>query len=120
MHPVLTLGIAGAALVACGTRSTEPSIAGLANGGTTAASSSSLTISPNQVTIRVGTTSQRSTKSGASQQGPQPWSSSNTTVATVSGTGLVTAFQPGASTITARLRSDTTQNATATVLVTSP
>ena len=116
-HPVLILTVAIAALTACETRSTEPTVAGI--GGQTISNVSALTLSPSQVTVAVGTTVQLAASAGSGQLGQIQWGSSNTAVATVSATGLVTAFAPGTATITARLLSDTTQQASASVLVTS-
>jgi len=116
MHPVVVLGLVIAATVGCETRD-DASIAGI-GGVTSRTDSSALTISPSSVAIAVGTTAQLSTNAGSTQA--ISWASSNTNVASVSGTGLVSAFAPGATTITARIIGDTTQVATASVSVTSP
>jgi uncharacterized protein YjdB len=117
-HPVLLLTIAAlTAMAACETRSTEPTVAGI--GGRTVSNVSAMTISPSQVTVAVGSTVQLAANAGSGQLGQIQWASSNTSIATVSATGLVTAFAPGTATISARLLSDTTQQATASVLVTS-
>lgn len=113
-------GLAAAiGIAACDMRTTAPQLGGI--GGTTATNTgTTLTISPSQVSLSVGTTAQLSTNAGSSQTGQLQWFTSNSNVATVSGTGLVTAFAAGTATITARLLSDTAHVASATVLVTSP
>lgn len=116
MHPVAVLGLAIAAAVGCETRD-DATVAGI-GGVTSRTDSSALTISPSSVTIAVGTTAQLSTNAGSSQA--LSWVSSNANVASVSSTGLVSGFAPGATTITARVVGDTTQVATASVSVTSP
>jgi uncharacterized protein YjdB len=113
----ITLAIAAAAFSACGERSTEPTIAGISSGQPGISNSVALTISPNQVTVTAGSTAQLSTNAG-SQSSRLQWSSSNTPVATVNGSGVVTAFTAGSAVITARFTSDTTRTASATVIVT--
>ena len=115
MLPVITLGVA-ALFAACET-STDPKVASVGGQGTTA-SNLTLTISPNDVTISVGRNVQLATNAGSSAQ--LQWTSSNNSVATVSSSGLVTAFSPGATLIVARFTSDTTRSASATVNVITP
>jgi uncharacterized protein YjdB len=112
----ITLAIAAAAFSACGQRSTEPTIAVIASPGGVS-NSVALTISPNQITLSAGSTAQLSTNAGT-QSSQLQWSSSNTPVATVNGSGLIHAFQAGSATITARFSSDTARSASATVIVT--
>jgi uncharacterized protein YjdB len=110
------MAIAAAAVGACDSNNQVAAIAPVVPNSVTPA----LIIAPNQVTIAVGAQAQLSTNAGASQQGQLQWSSSNTIVATVSPTGLVTGFSAGAATITARFVFDTLQAATATVIVQNP
>lgn len=118
MHRVFTLGIAVASLAACETRITEPRFASI-GGGTSTPNSAPLVISPDTVTIAVGTTVQMTASAGSAIQGQLTWSSSNTSVATVSATGLVTAFAPGTSTISATNGNDPRTTGFATVNVIS-
>lgn len=105
------------ALSACGA-GPSPTIAGL-GGGNTTANSSRLAISPNQVQLVIRATAQLTTNAPTSLQNQVQWSSQPTTIASISPSGLVTALAPGTATITARYASDTTNVATATVVVTS-
>lgn len=116
---MLPLIVLTAAVVAAGACDSNDQVAAIA-GPVPIPSPTVLQISPDQVTIVVGTTFQLSTNAGASQQGQLQWSSSNTSVATVSPTGLVAGFAPGAATITARFNFDTTHVASASVIVTAP
>jgi uncharacterized protein YjdB len=111
----ITIGIAFAALAGCDSRSTDPTVAAIAGPGVLSASAA-LTISPSEVTITVGSTTQLSTNAGA-QSSQLQWFSSNSAIATVTNTGLVTAFSPGTATITARFTSDTNKSASASVIV---
>lgn len=115
--PLIILTVATAAVVACDSNNQVAAIGPLVPG---TISPASLVITPNQVTIGVGSQTQLTTNAGASQQGQVQWFSSNTIVATVSPTGLVTGFSAGAVTITARFVFDTLQAATATVIVVTP
>jgi uncharacterized protein YjdB len=111
--------IAACALGACGEAAT-PVIAGLGDGSTTSGSSTStLAISPNAVQLTVGAVQQLNTNAPASLQNQVQWNSLQTTIATISPSGLVTALAAGTATITARYSSDTTNVATATVVVTA-
>jgi uncharacterized protein YjdB len=111
----ITIGIAVAALAGCDSRSTDPTVAAIAGPGVLSASAA-LTISPSEVTITVGSTTQLSTNAGA-QSSQLQWFSSNSANATVTNTGLVTAFSPGTATLTARFTSDTNKSASASVIV---
>lgn len=117
MRSLSIISLAIAAVLAACERSTDPTVAVVA-GQPSIASSASLTITPSQVVIAAGSTAQLSTNASAGQQSQLQWSSSNTAVATVSGSGLVTGFSPGAATISARFSFDTTRVAVATVNVT--
>ena len=112
---LLALSTLGA-LAGCGAAA-SPTIAGLGGGNTT--KGSSLAISPNQVQLLVHATAQLTTNAPANLQSQVQWSSQPTTIASISPSGLVTALAPGTATVTARYASDTTNVATATVVVTS-
>ncbi len=118
IHRVFTLGIAVAALAACETRITEPRFASI-GGGATNPNIAPLVVSPDTVTISVGSTVQMTASAGSAIQGQLTWASSNTSVATVSPTGQVTAFAPGTTTISATNGNDPRTTGTATVNVIS-
>ena len=114
----ICLILAFAAIGACG-EAANPTIAGLGGGSTGPGNgTSALAISPNSVQLFPGGTSQLSTNAPAASQNQVQWNSLQTTIATISPTGFVTALAPGTATITARLSSDTANVATATVIVT--
>ncbi len=121
-HPVLILTVAtvaAAALAACD-QATSPTIAGL--GGQTAASGTignavPLIISPTVVQLGVGASFQFTTNAPVGQQGQVQWNSLQSTVATVSPSGLVNAVAAGTAVIVARFSFDTTNVAVATVIV---
>ena len=102
------------ALTACDA-TTSPRAAGL---GTNTTGTSALVISPNVASLAVGATLQLATNQSASGSSNIEWGSNQSLVAAVSPSGLVTAIAPGTATIIARLASDTTVSATATVTVT--
>lgn len=109
------------AIAACD--ATSPQLAGLNGPGRTSGGTNNVTplsISPNVVQMTVGTTFQLSTNAASAQQSQVQWSSLNTAIATVSQTGLISAISPGATTIVARYSFDTTNVATASVVVNSP
>jgi len=110
-HRVLTLGLALGALLACDSDGTLAGLGGGDNGGTTA-----LTVLPTDVQITVGSTTQLSTNAGTS--GALQWTSSNNSVASVTGTGRVTGLAVGTATITVRFAADTTNAATSNISVT--
>jgi hypothetical protein len=114
--PLIFMAIATVAVGACDSNNQVAAIAGVTPGALTSA----LVITPNPVTIAVGSQVQLTTNAGASQTGQVQWFSSNTIVATVSPTGLVTGFSAGVVTISARFNFDTLQAATATVIVQNP
>lgn len=95
-----------------------PTVAGLGN-GSTGGNGSSLAISPPSVQLLTGATFQFTTNAPASLQSQVQWNSLETTIASISPSGLVTALSPGTATITANYSSDTTKVTTATVVVTS-
>jgi hypothetical protein len=82
----------------------------------------SVEVSPSQVTINVGEsvqlTAQVSTTGDASSD--VNWSSSNPSVASVSGNGTVTGASEGTATVTATSTEDASKNATAAVTVVRP
>jgi hypothetical protein len=118
---VILISSSALALAACD-QSTSPTIAGL--GGTTSAQASnpngspSLAVVPNRVQLAAGATFQFSTNAPQALQGQVQWSSLQTSVATISPSGLVTAVGAGTTTIVARYAFDTTRSATAIVTVT--
>ncbi len=112
------IGFAIAAVAGCD-RLTAPVVAsaGGSTGQTSANTSTSLAVVPNQVQLAVGATVQLTTTAPANQQAQVQWSSLNPSIAAVSATGLVTALAPGAAVIRARYAFDTTRTATATINV---
>jgi len=112
----VALGMAVAA--ACSEQqvaSNSPTDPGLIQGGLVV---TSMVVAPSETTIEVGRTTQlTAVVSPMKAMAVVTWSSSDKSVATVSGTGLVTAVAAGRATISAVARRVT---ATATVTVTSP
>lgn len=76
-----------------------------------------VTVSPAVDTLGVGSTRQYTATVTGNTNTAVTWSSSNTAVATVSASGLVTAVAPGQSTITARSVADVNRTATASLTV---
>lgn len=77
-----------------------------------------ITVAPSTTTVSVGSTKQLSatvTPDGASKE--VQWTSSSTTVASVSASGLVTGKKAGQATITATSKADPNKKATATITV---
>jgi uncharacterized protein YjdB len=105
---------ATALLVTACDGSPNPLIAGI--GGATAGGS--IAVSPNQATVTTGGTIQLSTNVAAADANSIEWSSSASTIAAVSPSGLVTGIAAGSATIVARLATDTTQSGSATITVT--
>ncbi len=105
-------------LAAC-EHTTSPIVAGI--GGNAAPPGSvnnnvtPLLISPSRVQLIVGGTIQFTTNAPPSLRSQVQWSSSPSTVATVSPSGFATAVAVGTATITARYAFDTTNVSTATV-----
>jgi uncharacterized protein YjdB len=123
MRNHLIIVAAAAVFVAGCEKAIAPTVAGL--GGTTAnppgnvsSSTAPLVISPATAQLRVGATFQFTTNAPTSLQSQVQWGSLESTVATVSPSGLVTAAAVGAATITARYAFDSARVATATVTVT--
>jgi uncharacterized protein YjdB len=79
-----------------------------------------LVITPSQLQLAPGTSAQLSTNAPTAVQSQLRWSSSQTAVASVSSTGLVTGFGTGSASITVRYASDTTNVASATIIVSMP
>jgi uncharacterized protein YjdB len=110
------LALALGALIGCDSGNVG-TVAGLGGtGGTGNTGNTALTLLPTDVQITVGSTTQLSTNAGTSSS--LQWTSSNTSVATVSSTGLVTGFSVGTATITVRFAADTTNVATSNISVT--
>jgi hypothetical protein len=118
---LLTLAICSFAVCATAVGACEstalPTLAGVGGGSVSGTTSSSLTVSPVQVQMTVGTTFQLATNASLAQLPQLQWSSLQPAVATVSATGLVSATGAGTATITVRVSSDTTQAAAATIVV---
>lgn len=118
-HTVTALSFAVAmfSLLACDSDRT-PTIAGI-GGGTIPPGSSTgqLAITPSSAEILVGGTVQLTTNAPAALQGQIEWFSLSPTIASVSQTGLVTGGGIGSATIRARAIGDTTNVATAVVVV---
>lgn len=109
-------------LAACD-QATSPIVAGIGGTATVPTGNVSnnaapLVISPSRVQLLVGGTFQFNTNAPPSIRSQVQWSSSQSTVATVSPSGFVTAVAVGSATITARYAFDTTNVSTATVDVT--
>jgi uncharacterized protein YjdB len=117
MRTLILASAAGALLTlsACD-QALLPTVAGIA--GSTAGTgavrdTTALVVSPGHVQIAVGASAQLGVNapSGAAVQ----WASSETSIAVVSATGLVTGLRPGTAVITAQLVTDPTRVAAATV-----
>jgi plastocyanin len=117
---IIAAGSVAAAIIACG---------GSGDGGTTGPTPvfTSVTVTPASPSVAVaGTTQLAATakdQSGHNFSGAPAatWTSSNTDVATVSGTGLVTGVAAGSSTITASITvGSVTETGTQSVAVTTP
>jgi uncharacterized protein YjdB len=120
--PLIIVAAAVALLAGC-EQAITPTVAGL--GGTTAvppgnvsSNTAPLIISPASAQLRVGGTFQFGTNAPTALQSQVEWGSLESTIATVSPSGLVTAVAIGAATITARYAFDSSRVATATVTVT--
>ena len=111
---VLLAALSLAGLVACETADFG-TVAGV-NGSNGSNTTTALTVLPTDVQITVGSNTQLSTNAGNSTQ--LAWFTSNSNVATVSSTGLVTGRGVGTATITVRFTTDTTNVATSNVSVT--
>jgi uncharacterized protein YjdB len=120
--PFVVVSVIAVMLAACG-ESTSPRIAGLGGStnsppGNASSNVNPLVISPSQIQMVVGGTSQLSTNAPTSLQAQVQWGSLQPAVATVSQTGLVTAVAPGTTIVTARYAFDSTHVASATINVT--
>ncbi|HVX41447.1 MAG TPA: Ig-like domain-containing protein [Gemmatimonadaceae bacterium] len=123
IHSLIALTIAAAALSACD-QATAPRVAGLggtgtvSGGGTTTNNTTApLLVNPGSLQLAVGATFQLGTNAPVSLQSQVQWTSLQSTIATVSASGLVSAVAPGTATIVARYAFDTTRAATATINV---
>jgi len=126
LHPLITLILAGSALVACD-QAAVPTIAGLGggtgpvgSGGNTGGSNgtaTSITVLPNQAQLIVGGSVQLSTNAPLALQSQIQWTSLQPTVVAVSPSGLATAVAPGTAVVVARFAFDTTQSGSATITV---
>lgn len=117
---LIALSIAAAALTACD-QAAAPRIAGLggagavSGGGTSNNTTQPLIVNPGRLQLAVGATFQLTTNAPATLQNQVQWNSLQSTIATISASGLVTAVAPGTATIVARYAFDTTRVATATI-----
>lgn len=116
-HSVLLFGLCAVLAVGCDTAPVENIAA--AGPGTPSAGGgnnhhSSLVIQPSQVDMLVGGTFQLTTNAAGAALF---WRTSNSAIAGVSSTGLVTGVNAGFAIITATAASDPTQTASATVVV---
>ena len=120
--PSLILILSSALVLAACDQAALPRIAGL--GATTTDQSSNpngspaLAVVPNRLQLAVGATFQLTTNAPQALQNQVQWSSAQSTVASISPSGLVTAIKAGTTTIVARYAFDTTRVATAIVTVT--
>ncbi len=111
-----------AAILACD-QGAAPQLAGLggtgaiSRGGTSNDTIQPLIVNPGQLQLALGATFQLTTNAPASLQNQVQWNSLESTIATVSASGLVSAVAPGTATIVARYSFDTTRAATATINV---
>jgi hypothetical protein len=117
-HTVIALSFAVAmvSLLACDTDRT-PTIAGIGGGTVSSSTAGQLAITPANSEITLGGTVQLTTNAPAALQGQIEWFSFSPTVATVTQSGLVTGGGIGSATIRARPVGDTTNVATAVVVV---
>jgi uncharacterized protein YjdB len=121
-NPSFILILSSALVLAACDQATLPRIAGL--GGTTTAQSSNpngspaLAVVPSRIQLAAGATFQFATNAPQALQSQVQWNSVQSTVATISPSGLVTAIRAGTTTIVARYAFDTTRVATAIVTVT--
>lgn len=114
MNPRIGSVVAAAVLAVAACNHTEPM--GI-TAATTIASPAVVVVSPSSATLQIGGTQQFSAqllKNGVQKKAAFTWSSSNTSIATVSSSGLVTAVAFGQATITAT----TTTRESGTALVT--
>lgn len=119
IRSLLVLGIAGAAFAAAACEATGTQvIAGLNNGGQAAGAGGGITIQPASISISVGGSAQL-TSNASNDSTLLVWASSNTNVAQVSSTGLVTGITPGTATVTVHTTTDSTHRASASITVTS-
>lgn len=121
-NPLIIVAAAAVLLAGC-EKAIAPTVAGLGGisanpPGNVSSSTAPLVITPATTQLRVGATFQFTTNAPTSLQSQVQWGSLESTVATVSPSGLVTAVAVGAATITARYAFDSTRVATATVTVT--
>jgi len=119
---VLGVGIAIAASVLACDQATEPMIAIIPSvtGGAGSDSAPALQVLPNAVQIPIGGSALLQTNAPLSLRNQVQWLSRQSTIASVSPSGTVTALAPGVASIVARYAFDTTRAATATVTVLGP
>ena len=115
-HLIIPILVTVGGLAACDS-STSPIVGGI---GATIVSNSAFAIAPNRVHLTVGQSTQLTTNALLSPGTDVEWGSRMPVIASVTPTGRVTAVSPGTTTVFARLSSDTTRMATATVEVGAP
>lgn len=105
--------------MACGD-GLPPTLAGLAPpaSGTHSNGTSALLVTPNPLSLRVGEAYQLSTNAPLSLQNQVEWNSQQSTIASVSPSGVVNAVGAGIAIVTARYAFDTTNVASTTINVT--
>jgi uncharacterized protein YjdB len=120
MHPIIRLVLAACVVVvaACD-RSTSPTVAAV-GGDLNTTGLTTITITPGTATMTVGSTLQLATNEPTALQSQVQWTSSDSRVAVTSPSGFISALATGSTTISARLSSDTTHVAVATINVISP
>ena len=119
LHHSFILAIGAGALVACGD-GLPPTLAGLAPpaSGTHSDGTSALLVTPNPVSLLVGGAYQLSMNAPLSLQNQVEWNSQQSTVASISPSGVVNAIGVGIAIVTARYAFDTTNVASTTINVT--
>ncbi|HTI62567.1 MAG TPA: Ig-like domain-containing protein [Gemmatimonadaceae bacterium] len=123
MHMRSIFALASIVAIAACDASANPQLAGLNGPGAGSGGNINLpplAISPAVVSLVPGTTIQLFTNALPANQNQVQWNSLNPTIATVSQTGLVKAIGTGVTTVVARYSFDTTNVATATVMVQGP
>jgi Big-like domain-containing protein/calcineurin-like phosphoesterase family protein len=119
--PALTMVLLSALTLSCSHDVESPPAEGFSEGAAQFSAKAggtgrSITVTPASATIAVGLTVQLTARTKPAKSATYTWSSSNTAVAQVSATGLVTGIAAGSATITVR---SGTKSGTASITVTS-
>ena len=119
--PIAFVATAALSIVACDTAS-SPGIGRLLGPDTlthdTTSSTAQLVVTPSFVQLAAASTVQLSTNAPSNLASQVRWTSLQSTIASVSQTGLVTTLTAGTATVVARYAFDTTNVASATIVVT--